>query len=398
MAPSRLRNQWTSTDPQGLGCGFCGSRTQCKLTHSISWSDVLPGFMNQNHTQPKLIGPDPPICGVPNKLQLNTICFNKAYGILLPSPMFKKSLLWNGRHPSFGGACAISAVRLLCAFLVASASLLSSMQAIAASGKPVIGQKSTTRLPSCSWDQPGHNPFVGDVVAAIDRYQDIPVDVRARLKQRMTQRDYDDIVSIRRDSLAGKYGYDPVIRDMHFGVDRVCTQVSRQKWAAEQQERGLVYCEGSQCILVPNVCSNVSRITRLEPVATAAAHQFGSELLFDAPGAGETVDAAPTAPGPDTFAALSSQESLSDSGEVVPQTTVGDIDPKPDSFPSSGDKSGHLGSPGSPGNSVSSGSPGSPGSAVVTIAPIPEPATSVLMLLGVAAGLIQIKRRRPRNA
>jgi len=28
------------------------------------------------------------------------------------------------------------------------------------------------------------------------------------------------------------------------------------------QERGLVYCDSGQCILVPTVCRNVSRITR----------------------------------------------------------------------------------------------------------------------------------------
>ena len=287
----------------------------------------------------------------------------------------------------------MAAMQLLCALLVVSASLLSSMQAMAASGKPAVGQKNMARLPNCSWDQPGHNPFMGDVVAAIDRYQDIPVDVRARLKQRMAQRDYDDIVSIRRDSLAGKHGYDPVIRDMHFGVDRVCTQVSRQKWAAEQQERGLVYCEGSQCILVPTVCRNVSRITRLEPVA--AARPVESELLFDAPGAGEVIGAAPDAPVPDAFVALSSPENLSGSGEVVPETTVGDTNPKPNSFPPPG---GNPGSPGSPGNPGSPGGPGSPIAPIAPIAPIPEPATSVLMILGLVAGAIQVKRCRARNA
>ena len=37
------------------------------------------------------------------------------------------------------------------------------------------------RVAACSWDSPGHNPFMGDVVAAIDRYSDIPTLVRIKL-------------------------------------------------------------------------------------------------------------------------------------------------------------------------------------------------------------------------
>ena len=44
---------------------------------------------------------------------------------------------------------------------------------------------------ACSWDRPGVNPFVGDVVAAVDRYRDIPADVRATLKARIAQRQFD---------------------------------------------------------------------------------------------------------------------------------------------------------------------------------------------------------------
>lgn len=125
-------------------------------------------------------------------------------------------------------------------------------------------------LPSCSWDRPGVNPFMGDVVAAVDRYQDIPAEVRERLKTRMTARRYDEMVSIRRDSIMGKQRYDNQIRDMHFGSGSVCGTVSRARWSDDSQERGLVYCESGYCILVPTVCRNVSRITR-RPVREVAA-------------------------------------------------------------------------------------------------------------------------------
>lgn len=159
----------------------------------------------------------------------------------------------------------------------------------------------------CSWDSPGVDPFMGRVPAAVDRYTDIPADVRERLKARMTKRQYDEMATIRRDSITGKFKYSSEIRDMHFGQGRVCNTVSRSKWAPEAVERGLVYCEAEHCIIVPTVCRNVSRVTRLpgpgteapggpkaeapdgKAVPLAAADAAGpGELVFDPPGAGET--------------------------------------------------------------------------------------------------------------
>lgn len=111
---------------------------------------------------------------------------------------------------------------------------------------------------------------MGDVVAAVDRYQDMPAPLRERLKQRMRERRYDEIVSIRRDSVSGRAAYDSEITDMHFGSGSVCKTVSRSQWAPQAEERGLVYCEEQQCILVPTVCRNVSRIKR-RPAAVAPA-------------------------------------------------------------------------------------------------------------------------------
>lgn len=153
-------------------------------------------------------------------------------------------------------------------------------------------------LPSCSWNQPGHDPFMGDVVAAVDRYQDIPAPVRARLKARMAVRAYDEIVSIRRDGIEGRARYGAEIRDMHFGAGQVCGTVNRASWTTAAQERGLVYCEADHCILVPTVCRNVSRITRLAP----APEQPPGEVAAGAGGkggtGGETGDVAAAAAGP----------------------------------------------------------------------------------------------------
>lgn len=125
-------------------------------------------------------------------------------------------------------------------------------------------------VPVCSWDRPGVNPFMGDVVAAVDRYADIPADVRKRLKARMAKRDYDEIAVITRDSISGRAKYEAEIREMHFGAGQICKTVTRSRWTADWKERGLVYCEDKHCIIVPTVCRNVSRITRQDPKVASA--------------------------------------------------------------------------------------------------------------------------------
>ena len=140
---------------------------------------------------------------------------------------------------------------------------------------------------ACSWDRPGHDSFMGDVPAAVDRYTDIAPAVRERLKSRMRAHEYDDVVEISRDRIVGRADYEPGIRGMHFGEGRVCGTVSRAGWSEGQRERALVYCEGSACVMVPTVCRNVSRIERVPGSGGGAARPPGDEeLVFDPPGAG----------------------------------------------------------------------------------------------------------------
>ena len=135
-----------------------------------------------------------------------------------------------------------------------------------------------TRVPSCSWDAPGADRYTGSVPKAVDAYRDLSEGTRAKLRQRMERRQYDEVVTIRRDSIEGANEYAPEIRDMHFGGrGRVCSTVSRAKWKPEATERGLVYCEDGACVIVPTVCSNVSRIQRLASPGP---------LTFDPPAAG----------------------------------------------------------------------------------------------------------------
>ena len=131
---------------------------------------------------------------------------------------------------------------------------------------------------------------MGDLVAAVDRYKEIPVATRTKLKARMQQRRYDEIVDIRRDEIVGRYDYGAQIRDMHFGQGQVCQTVSRAKWKDSTLERGLVYCEDGHCVLVPTVCRNLSRITRGAPKLAgapgASTEEDNTPLMFDPPAAG----------------------------------------------------------------------------------------------------------------
>lgn len=144
----------------------------------------------------------------------------------------------------------------------------------------------TTAPTDCSWDNPGANPYTGTAEAAIDRYVDLPEKVRARLKYRLQYGNPDEVVTITRETITGKQGYNATIRDMHFGKDKVCGTVSRARWSAQRTEPGAVYCADGHCILVPEICGNVSRITRVgaadEPdVASRSRTPVEKTLVFD---------------------------------------------------------------------------------------------------------------------
>lgn len=273
---------------------------------------------------------------------------------------------------------------------------------------------STAPLPTCSWDRPGANPYVGDVVAAVDHYTDIPVSVRARLKQRMAARDYDEVAAIGRDSIVGEDRYGAEIRDMHFGRGDLCRSVTRTKWRKDAIERGLVYCESDHCIIVPTVCRNVSRIKRLNGEVAGVRATRGRQ-----PGASATMPSGADGPGPGAGpesiiggkpapaamperAAIAAARTATDAGAAAYATSiVGDLAPLAGEVPArwvdglpggsqGGAADGRLGGIGGIGNGII-GTPSMPstglpfigtGASAVTI--LPEPGTWLLWLLGLA--------------
>ncbi|GGB94728.1 MHFG family PEP-CTERM protein [Pseudoduganella buxea] len=158
--------------------------------------------------------------------------------------------------------------------------------------------------PVCSWDRPGVNRYRGTPEAALAHYRDIPASTRTLLAQRIAAGIPDDTVQIGRDRIEGHFQYDQRIGDMHFGKGQLCRTVTRTKWKSAHREPAAVYCAENECILVPKVCGNVSRIRR---VVTSGAgggggHGGGSpapvELPPFPPPAGPSYSAAP-APGDD---------------------------------------------------------------------------------------------------
>ncbi|RZL09334.1 MAG: hypothetical protein EOP40_10225 [Rubrivivax sp.] len=152
---------------------------------------------------------------------------------------------------------------------------------------------------TCRWNKPGTNRYMGNVVASVDHYADIPPAIRERLKARMAEHQYDDVVTITRDAIQGEREYAPGITDMHFGENRVCREVTRKRWHPDRQHKGLVYCEQGHCLMLPTVCGNLSRI---QPVRS-------DEPLDIEPAAGPppaTPEATPAAAGamPTDFDAL----------------------------------------------------------------------------------------------
>jgi len=262
-------------------------------------------------------------------------------------------------EPTMRPIASITAAAMLAVSALAGQSLARS----ANDPSPVVVER-------CSWDRPGADSYSGDTIAAVDHYRDIAPDVRERLKSRMARRDYDDVVSIGRAVITGRGEYASAIRDMHFGADRICHVVSRSGWGAASKEVGLVYCEDGQCILVPTVCRNVSRISRigvpaapLVVVPPAASVKAPAEL---APG-----------PGPTSFAALSDPGARD--GEPAPAESAG---------PGAGY---------SPGVIVTVGGPAGP--LVPSAPPVPEPETWALTLTGLvvmaAVGLRQLRAVDP---
>jgi hypothetical protein len=113
----------------------------------------------------------------------------------------------------------------------------------------------------CSWAHPAANPYRGDPLTALADFRMLTA-TRRQLRVLMAAHRYTDVVTITRDGIAGQRQYGD-LREMHSGSARLCHgNVDRSAWSPTHQERALVYCVDGVCVLVPEVCNNVSLVTR----------------------------------------------------------------------------------------------------------------------------------------
>ncbi|HEX2012952.1 MAG TPA: MHFG family PEP-CTERM protein, partial [Roseateles sp.] len=113
---------------------------------------------------------------------------------------------------------------------------------------------------SCQWSPSTQPEFRGEPASTVERFQDIPPEMRARLRQRMAAHKFDELVLIRRDAIIGKQGYGE-ISGLQFGRT-ACEKTDRSAWAPAAEETALSYCEGDYCVLVTINGHHVLRVER----------------------------------------------------------------------------------------------------------------------------------------
>jgi hypothetical protein len=251
-----------------------------------------------------------------------------------------------------------------------------------------------TAAPGCSWAHPGANPYRGDPVSALGDFA-MPEDTRRQLRVLMASHRYTDVVTITRDDITGAQAYTD-LREMHSGHGQTCHgSVVRSAWDADRKERGLVYCVGDTCVIVPTICNNVSLVSRKPDEATLSPVLPVAEgpLEFEPPAAGPPKSAV-VAPAPGALAAPADFDMLPGGGFAggFPGSGGGDeIGGGPCCAEGVGVGVG-VGVGGGGGGGP--GLPGGPTLPTAPLSPVPEGPTWALLLAGLAL-VVQALRRRP---
>ena len=254
-----------------------------------------------------------------------------------------------------------------------------------------------TAASTCSWAHPGANPYRGDPVSALSDFS-MTDETRRQLRVLMTAHRYTDVATITRDAIVGQQHYEG-LREMHSGHGQTCHgAVDRSAWNGQLQERGLVYCVGDTCVIVPTICNNVSLVTRKPDEHIQAAEDE------------EPIDISPAAGPPPTVASSpASQDSDMSTPDLFPMplseggSSIADITSDGSGAGAGGDAGcaagcfignggGNAGSEGG-GSPIASGPSGAPISPTgpVNVPPsgslpplsaVPETPTALLMFIG----------------
>ena len=127
--------------------------------------------------------------------------------------------------------------------------------------------------PACSWDRPGRN-----AIHAATWSPRSTATARSRRRCATRLKAAHAGPPVRRpgrhpprfDQAASSTLREPAIRDMHFGHDRVCGQVTRAGWTAQMHERGSGLLRIRALHPGAHGCRNVSRIERRLPAMAEA--------------------------------------------------------------------------------------------------------------------------------
>ena len=95
-------------------------------------------------------------------------------------------------------------------------------------------------------------------------YTHIPVLDRLAIAWQVRFGKPDDRVGVYLDRIVGGSGsqYGSALYGMHFGRTTKCEEVTRTGWAAGHIEPASAYCRGRWCVVIPDVCGNISWATR----------------------------------------------------------------------------------------------------------------------------------------
>jgi len=237
--------------------------------------------------------------------------------------------------------------------------------------------------PGCSWAHPGANPYRGDPVHALADFQ-MPDETRRQLRAMMAAHKTTDIVTITRDDILGAQAYAD-LREMHSGRGQVCHgAVDRSAWAPTRRERGLVYCAGDTCVIVPTICNNVSLVSR-KPDRAAVVDEGPIDIE---PAAGPPPTPAPPADAPTDTASPLAFIAPADGGAGAPgapEAPGGGGFPGT-GFPGSGSPGGGTNPPCCDTGPVGPGGGGGGGGTSPPVtSPVPETPTAWLLLAGLAS-------------
>lgn len=240
---------------------------------------------------------------------------------------------------------------------------------------------------TCDWNNPGSNPYTGNLTTAVDSYAELSPEAKKAIKTKLASNAYDDHVQITKDSVIGKEAYTG-LRDMHWSKGKCTGDVDTSKWKQAQNVVALVYCHKEQCIIRPQICNNIALIDKII--------SKGSKTQSD--GFTPEVDTLTT---PEPIKASESVLAIPKTDVSLPQVlvTAGEESFSDKLLPWLGLAAGLFGGSAVISNSLSGGSNlgvvNEPQTNIPVVTAVPEPSTYAMILAGlVFIGFIYFKRKK----